>query len=283
MNPQIRKSGIVVALILLFLFGYFVYDTFRTRSLTEKLAEIVHTEDLRKLTRTLQNYLKDDDPKVRERAALAIGRIGGSEGAKLLFELISNDASIDVTSTAAFALGLSGAKQYAGQLLEIAYDLPGRVGAQAVLAAGRLSDSSSASEHLVLESYFTHPSPEVREAACYAAFICKAQLASAKMFDLFNTEPDENVRVAALYSLARMGIAQAEAIYRGYLADADPFVRSIAVRGLSFSTSDESTHLLSIASNDSDPGVAASALTALGKRKSSEAQKQLLKKIGLVN
>lgn len=283
MKSQLRKSGVIIAVILILIFGYFVYDTFRTRSFEEKLAEIVHQEDLRKPTRTLHNYLKDDDPKIRERAALAIGRIGEKDGTKLLFELISNDASLDVTSTAAFALGLTGEKQYAGKLLEIAYDLPGRAAAQAVLSAGRLADSTMKSEHLVLESYFSHPSPEVREAACYAVYLSNAKMAPPKMYDIFNLEPDDNVRIAALYTLARMGIAQAENIYENYLADADPFVRSIAVRGLGFATSDNSTHLLAIAANDTDPGVAASAITALGKRKSGEAQKQLIRKLELAD
>jgi len=283
MGTQMRKSGIVIALILILVFGYFVYDTFRTRSYEEKLAEIVHFEDERNSSRTLRNYLKDDDAQVRERAALAIGRIGDKEGAKLLYELISNDASIDVASTAAFALGLTGERQYARQLLDIAYDLPGRVAAQAVLAAGRLSDSTSAEVHLAVESYFTHPSPEVREAACYAVYLSNARIATAQLFEIFNREPDDEVRIAAMYSLARMKIGQAENIYEKSLSDADPFVRSIAVRGLSFAGSDNSTHLLAIAVNDTDPGVAASAILALGKRKTGEAEKQLLKKLQLVN
>jgi len=280
-NPQLRKAGYVVVLFLILFLAYFLFDTFRGRAFEEKLAEIVHCEDRRLSSRTLHNYLKDDDAKVRERAALAIGRIGGKDGASLIFDLISTDPSIDVASTAAFAVGLTGEKQYSAKLLDIAYDLPGRVAAQAVLSAGRLADSSMKSEQLQLEYYFSHPSPEVRESACYAVYLCNAKLAAAKMFDLFNIEPDDDVKIAALYSLARLGIGQAETIFEDFLSDADPFVRSIAVRGLSFATSDESTHLLAIAANDSDPGVAASAITALGKRKSGEAQKQLIKKLGL--
>ncbi len=276
-----RNVKIVGLLLLALLVVYFLIDIFRIRSLTEKLAEIVHFEDRRESSRTLHNYLKDEDPQVRERASLAIGRIGGKDGAQLIFDLITADASIDVASTAAFAVGLTGEKQFSRQLLEIAYDLPGRVAAQAVLSAGRLADSTMKEMHLMLESYFTHPSPEVRESACYAVYLSKAELAPVKMFDLFNVEPDDDVRIAALYSLARLGVSQAETIYEDFLSDADPFVRSIAVRGLGFATSDESTHLLAIASNDSDPGVAALAITALGKRKNKEAQKQLLKKLEL--
>lgn len=276
-----NKVKIVGLIIIALLVVYFLFDIFRTQTINEKLAEIVHFEDRRESSRTLHNYLKDDDPQVRQRAALAVGRIGGKDGAQLLFDLISNDASIDAASTAAFAIGLTGEKQFSLKLLEIAYDLPGRVAAQAVLSAGRLADSTMKEMHLLLETYFSHPSPEVRESACYAVYLSKAELAPAKMFDLFNIEPDDDVRIAALYSLARMGISQAETIYEDFLSDADPFVRSIAVRGLSFATSEESTHLLAMASNDSDPGVAASAIAALGKRKDKEAQKQLLKKLEL--
>ncbi len=271
----------MAVLILILFLGYFLFDTIRGRSLEEKLAEIVHCEDRRLSSRTLHNYLEDDDAQVRERAALAIGRIGGKDGASLIFDLISSDPSIDVAATAAFAVGLTGEKQYSAKLLDIAFDLPGRVAAQAVLSAGRLADSTMKEMHLMLESYFSHPSPEVRESACLAVYLSGAKLAAAKMFDLFNIEPDDDVKIAALYSLARLGISQAETIFEDFLSDADPFVRSIAVRGLSFAASDESTHLLAIAANDSDPGVAASAISALGKRKSGEAQKQLIKKLGL--
>lgn len=276
-----NKVKIVVFLILALIVVYFLFDIFRTPTINEKLAEIVHYEDRRESSRALHNYLEDDDPQVRQRAALAVGRIGGTDGAQLIFDLISSDASIDVASTAAFAIGLTGEKQFSLKLLDIAYDLPGRVAAQAVLSAGRLADSTMKETHLMLESYFSHPSPEVRESACYAVYLSKAELAPAKMFDLFNTEPDDDVRIAALYSLARLGVSQAESIYEDFLSDADPFVRSIAVRGLSFATSEESTHLLAMASNDGDPGVASSAIAALGKRKDKEAQKQLLKKLEL--
>lgn len=281
MKPQLRTAGIVVFVILALLVGYFLFDTFRERSLNEKLAEIVHFEDRRLSSKRLHQYLKDEDPKVRQRAALAIGRIGAKEGVPLLFDLISIDPSIDVAATAAFAIGLTGDKQYSSKLLDIAYDLPGRVAAQAVRSAGRLCDSTMQSVHLVLQSYFTHPSPEVRESACLAIFYANAKSAVPAMFNIFNTEPDDEVKIAAMYTLARLGIGQAQTIYKNFMADADPFVRSISVRGLSHSESDESTHLLAIAANDSDPGVAAQAIAALGQRKSGESQKYLLKKIAL--
>lgn len=269
----------LAVLMLLLLLAYFLYDTLRERSKEEKLAEIVHLEDQRDSSKRLYSYLEDSDAEVRERAAMAVGRIGTAEGAKRLFELISNDAAIDVTSTAAFAIGLSEQKEYAFKLLDAAFDYPGRVAANAVLSAGRLADSSMKNVHVSLQSYYSHPSPEVREAACMATFLCKADYLAPEMFKFFNFEPDEDVKITALYALARMGISQAENIYKSYLADADPFVRTIAVRGLSSSESDESTHLLSIAANDSDPGVAAEAITMLGKRKSEEAQKQLARKL----
>ena len=92
--------------------GYYFYDHYRTRTMAEKLSAIIHDEDLRKLTGRLADSLKDDSVAVRQRAALAIGRIGGRKSADLLFAAL-NDVSLDVAGTAAFALGLTGVTEYA--------------------------------------------------------------------------------------------------------------------------------------------------------------------------
>src|SRR5215813_13141506 len=68
-------------------------------------ARIIRLEDERNLNGDeLTGLLKHRSAAVRERAALAIGRIGDKRGADALIELFNHDQDINVRATAAFAL-----------------------------------------------------------------------------------------------------------------------------------------------------------------------------------
>src|SRR5262245_44840829 len=69
-------------------------------------ARIIQLEDERNLNGDeLTGLLKRASAAVRERAALAIGRIGDKRGADALIELFNHDLDINVRAMAAFALG----------------------------------------------------------------------------------------------------------------------------------------------------------------------------------
>jgi cyclophilin family peptidyl-prolyl cis-trans isomerase/HEAT repeat protein len=69
-------------------------------------ARIIQLEDERNLNGDeLTGLLKHASAAVRERAALAIGRIGDKRGADALIELFNQDQDINVRAMAAFALG----------------------------------------------------------------------------------------------------------------------------------------------------------------------------------
>lgn len=69
-------------------------------------ARIIQLEDERNLNGDeLTSLLKHASAAVRERAALAIGRIGDKRGADALIELFNHDRDINVRAVAAFALG----------------------------------------------------------------------------------------------------------------------------------------------------------------------------------
>ena len=166
----LKTLAILAGLLLIGLVGYYIYDTYRIKGVTEKLAEIIHLEDQRQITSRLEGYLMDDSTRVRARAALAVGRIGGPiSGTLLVGKLI--DPSIDVARTAAFAIGLTGLDQYAHMLAESAGEFPAAITARMVKSAGRLADSSMTDVAGLLADYLGHPAPEVREAACLALFI----------------------------------------------------------------------------------------------------------------
>lgn len=278
MKKKLRILAAVALVLLVAIAGYYLYDSFRTRTQAEKMAQIIHLEDKRLLSNQLKKHLSDDNPDIRARAALAAGRIGGTGSGKLLLAMLS-DSAIDVAAMSAFALGLTGEKQYAVPLLDVALDLPSAVGAEAVEAAGRLADSNMVEVADQLVRYLSHPSPDAREAACLALYRAGAKSKGADLVSFIKDEPDELVRKACLYALARLGVSEAAQVFIEFLADSDPFARSLAVRGLGGVPSVEAEHYLSIALNDADPGVVAQAIDELGKKNSKEAHTQLVRKL----
>jgi cyclophilin family peptidyl-prolyl cis-trans isomerase/HEAT repeat protein len=258
----LRTLAAIVGVVLIGVVGYYFYDTFRIKDTTEKLAEIIHLEDQRQITSQLETYLNDDSTRVRARAALSVGRIGGPKSGALLIDRIA-DPSIDVARTAAFAIGLTGLDQYARVLAENAGDFPAAVTACAVKSAGRLADTTMTDVTGMIADYLNHPAPEVRAAACLALFYANARTEAETLVPFLDTETDPAVRYAALFTLSRMGIDAGTPIYETAQADTDPQIRMLAVRGLSRSSSPDAVRLLAISLNDSDTRVAAQAIAGL--------------------
>lgn len=276
-----RNLAILLALLLIAVAAYYIYDNLRERTFAEKIGEIVHAEDQRVLSDGLKAYLQDGDPQVRGRAALAIGRIGAPGSGRLLLDVISSDTSMDVAARAAFAIGLTGEKEFASELLDLALDLPTKVAGPLVEAAGRLTDSSMTGEIDMIAGFLSHPAPQVRSIACMALFRANARAKGNQLADLARSEPDEEVQIAALYALARLGLKEPVDAYIKHFADSDPFARTLAVRGLGSSDTDEAIHYLTIALNDSDPRVVAQAVASLSRKTTADAKTKLAKKLSL--
>jgi len=274
MEPRVKKVLVAIGILLLAVAAYFVYSTLKPKTRIERLAEIIHLEDRREASEPLLKYLQDESPEIRARAALAVGRIGAPHTAERLYQMLK-DPSLDVASSAAFALGLSGDHDYAQKLLEVANDLPTSVACWAVRSGGRLADSSMTDIGNVIGGYLLHPAPEVREAACFALFHAKAKAAATQLTLFVKTEPDAAVKSAALFTLARLGLDAGTPVFVDYLADADPFLRALAIRGLASSTAPEAEHYLEIALNDADKNVVAQAIASLSGHKTSSSARRL--------
>ena len=277
MKNTLRGAAYIVALALIAVLGFYIYDSVRHRSTNEKLASIIHDEDRRVMSDHMTDYCSDSVWQVRERAAMAVGRIGAGGSGEILFEMLQ-DSSLDVASAAAFALGLTGESDKASPLLDVAYDLPARVGAWAVTSAGRLSDSTMTEIIDKLPSFLSHPSPEVREAACYALFSAGAKSKAKDIVGLLKSEPDEQVRVMALYALSRMGTGGIAAVYEDFLTDSDPWVRSLAVHGLGRDSAADAIRYLGMALNDADKRVVVQAVFELRRKKDDQSKKLLGRK-----
>ena len=70
-------------------------------------------------------------------------------------------------------------------------------------------------------------------------------------------------------------------VFIDYLADPDPYLRALAVRGLASSTSPEAEHYLEIALNDGDKKVVAQAVASLGGKKTLSASQRLGQRLNL--
>lgn len=92
----------------------------------------------------LAAMLVDPDASVRRRAALAIGRVGLSEGVPLLVDRLA-DPDADVRAMAAFGLGLLGDVDAVGPLLRtLGEDAAVPVRGRAIEALGLIGDASAA-------------------------------------------------------------------------------------------------------------------------------------------
>ncbi|HZB26665.1 MAG TPA: peptidylprolyl isomerase [Vicinamibacterales bacterium] len=91
----------------------------------------------------LARLTTDREPRVRRRAALAVGRVGLKEGIPLLTTLLA-DADADVRQTAAFALGLIGDASAAPALTPLLADAAPLVRGRAAEALGAIDAKDAA-------------------------------------------------------------------------------------------------------------------------------------------
>jgi cyclophilin family peptidyl-prolyl cis-trans isomerase/HEAT repeat protein len=95
------------------------------------------------VTPDLTTLVTDPDPRIRRRAALAIGRVGLPEGAAALQPLLT-DTDPDVRQMAAFALGLLADTSAVPALTTALQDADARVRGRAAEALGLIGDTASA-------------------------------------------------------------------------------------------------------------------------------------------
>ncbi|MEA1980004.1 MAG: peptidylprolyl isomerase [candidate division Zixibacteria bacterium] len=262
MKKFFKTIAIILLVSVIGVVSYYFYDTYREKSFDEQLARIIHLEDKRKVTSELKGFLENPVPELRKRASLAIGRIGSPGVGRILFKMVG-DSSIDVAKTAAFAIGLTNEKEYASKLINIAFDLPSKVGSKAIISAGRLADSSMTDVTDQIPSYFNHPSPDVRESAIMAILYSNARTKTDKLIDMMKTESDAKVKTTIFYVLSQMGVKNADSTYIGYLSNSKPYNRAYALHGLSKAGSDDALGYLSIALYNSDVRVVAQAIEEL--------------------
>ena len=204
-------------------------------------AVLLAAEDRRDLSDDLLRLAGSEDPIVRARSALAIGRVGIPAGLGHLMEMCS-DPDARVRALAAFGVGLieldlvleeeatilrSGAAQVLMGLLD---DPSPEVVEQAIWSLGRLADESTVA---VLGDLLGRSDavPVSRVVAALSAW-WRLPGASSEVPRELLASADSEVRLAAAHALRRLGDINARPALVPLLDDPSPLVRAMALRGL---------------------------------------------------
>src|SRR2546429_9292189 len=144
MNAKYYRSALCVLTVLVTLFGNASAQPIRRSSPSSELPantqlNILRHEDERRWDDQLKALLADNNPKVRQRAALAAGRIGNESAVPVLTEMLLTDREAEVRQMAAFALGEIESPGGAFALVTVLKDpaKPGR--ARAIEALGKVT------------------------------------------------------------------------------------------------------------------------------------------------
>ncbi len=218
------------------------------------------------------------DAEVRTAAVTAWGKIGNPAPAPLkILHASLHDRNAHVRVESAFALHLLGDDSGVPVIARIvrpstaaAENLEPEQEAKLVMRAKsrvrgirRLTEIGGVEAVKIFESLLNDPSGEVRD----ATNIALAKMIPGEGFDapFFTavTDPDENVRAAALRALAEIGSGPALDALNAAAGDPSYIVREEAMRALSSFSSPETVRLLARGAKDQDKRVAAQALSGL--------------------
>lgn len=256
------------------------------------LLRIVRAEDERRWDGDVRDLLSARSSLVRERAALAAGRIGNEAAVSELIRLLEHDDESDVRAMAAFALGEIESPAGADALLlalrgHPAAILHGRtLEALGKIAAALPKEQDARREELaktivddLRRQHIRRPAPQTSTLllGLTAALRARSSTGGPVIKD-FLFYRDARVRADAANTLARLRLKDANPELRRLLTtDTDPIVRANAARVLG-ATEEKSAYedLLDRALVDRDSRVRVSAIRALASLKDARATDALI-------
>ncbi|MBC7898919.1 MAG: peptidylprolyl isomerase [Saprospiraceae bacterium] len=250
---------------------------------------ILKAEDERRYDVVLEDLLKNANPVIRARAALAAGRIGDERAVSGLAELLESGDE-KVRTAAAFAIGEIESIKAAETILKSLNDpkTPDPVRAKLVEAAGKIAAANAKDEKskelakAILDTLEAENRKGVKQnrevvlmgiTAALRARPEKTGVVVAK----FLTNPDARVRADAANTLSRVRAKNANEALRSMLInDADPIARANAARALGAAEDKEAFDaLLKAATGDADSRVRISAIRSIGSLKHERAVQPL--------
>lgn len=262
--------------------------------------QIVRAEDARRYDKTLIDLMKDKNPAVRARSALAAGRIGEERAVEALAALL-NDISPVVAANAAFGLGEIESIKAADAILKLLNNpkTVDAVRARAVEAAGKIAAANPKDEKskLLSEAILKTLDDENRRAVKQNRTTVLAGLTAAgraSSNDPKRKRPDDTdfvtaeflkskdgrIRADAENTLARLRSAHANTPIKTILTtDTDPIARANAARVLGASQDRNAFDvLLKSATADTDMRVRVSAIRSLAALKDPKAADKLIER-----
>lgn len=258
------------------------------------LLSIVRAEDELRFDRDLQDLLKSPNAKIRQRAALAAGRIGNEMAIRLLSEMLDKDVDTDVRAMAAFALGETESVKAADAILKVfaKKDEADTVRARALEAAGKIAAANPKEEkskelgESVLDALETEQLLATRNKEVVLLGLIAALRAKPEEADFvtgkFLTDKNARIRADALNTLVRLRSKNEnlKAQYRAMLlSDDDPVVRANAARALGASEDAQSLDMLvEAATTDDDQRVRVAAIRSVGSLNNKKAAAPLLER-----
>lgn len=247
----------------------------------EILARILVLEDSRSLgDGAIQGFLQQEDPAVRRRAVLAAGRIGDPLAIPRLVQRLK-DPEAEVRRAAAFALGLMGKAEGAPALLAALDDQDAATRGRASEALGRIGQPSAGP---AIAAAFRKALPpgsgaplrirgddpgraddpwvELRLHLVALARLKDPSSLAAAVLDS-NSTPLVDWWVSA-WAAMRVADSRLTPILLAAATAEDPYIRSLAARGLGALKDPSQLGVLRGLVDDRDPAVAREALRAVG-------------------
>ncbi|MCD9186353.1 MAG: peptidylprolyl isomerase [Pyrinomonadaceae bacterium] len=259
----------------------------------QTLVQISKAEDELRFDKTLENLLKNPNPKIRARSALAAGRIGNETAIPQLVSLLQSDKDTEVRAMSAFALGEIESMKAADAILSVLGNIKndGTLRAKSIEAAGKIAAANANDERSKELSKAIVGALEFevgRRSAPNIEAILKGLTAvlrvrpekGEKVVAEFLTYGNARVRADAGNTLARLRAKNANETLRTMLQkDTDAVVRANAARVLGAAEDKDSLEiLLTAVVKDSDSRVRISAIRALGSLKDKKAAEKLIER-----
>jgi cyclophilin family peptidyl-prolyl cis-trans isomerase/HEAT repeat protein len=257
----------------------------------EVMMRIVRAEDERRWDNDLGILLFDKNARIRERAALAAGRIGDERSVASLIAMLQTDGDASVRARAAFALGEVESPTASAALLEILKKESGETKARIVEALGKIAPAIPKTDEAgtraigeailkVLDDELklgTKPNREVILEGLTATLRARPTGAGIVVMK-FLSSTDARVRADAANTLARLRAKEGSEKLRALLAsDPNGVVRANAARALGAAEDAASLDALAArVTKDDDERVRVSAIRSLAALKDARAAAPLI-------
>ena len=208
---------------------------------------------------TLESAARSNDPALRARSAIALGRIGDARGRALLALLLS-DPDPEVQKSAAFGSQIFGDPTLTAELIPLLASRDASVVGSAARAVGFLARGDGQDALVAAVDAAASPEPRATLLRSLWRFAAPATVQAALRFA---NDPDPRVRFGAIYAIGRKPLESSLPALTSALADGDADIAADAARALGVLAKKESLEPLLATLDSGKPPLVTNALVAL--------------------